>query len=162
MHSCQSLRSTTPEYGIAVPYRAAEIPARLAQPIGPEAVDSPVDPEIADRPTSHRSRPWNCPVTYKLMSLATIQIARLLGLVRGIQILKFEGAERPSWGVLVRGRGFDRLLQDDILIAPALIRPMSAYSPRPRVFFSAGHATRFIQRMGLAPLGWARTPGRRR
>ncbi len=101
-------------------------------------------------------------MTYKLMSLATIQIARLLGLVRGIEVLKLEGTERPSWGVLIRGRGFERVLQDDILIAPTLIRPLSAYTPRPRAFFSAGHAKQFIQSMGLTPVGWVRRFGSRR
>lgn len=101
-------------------------------------------------------------MTYKLMSLATIQIARLLGLVRGFDVVKLEGAERPSWGVLIRGRGFERLLLDDILIAPTLIRPLSAYTPRPRAFFSAGHAKQFIQSMGLTHVSWAKTLGRRR
>lgn len=101
-------------------------------------------------------------MTYKLMTLPTIQIARLLGLVRGIEVVKLEGAERPSWGVLIRGRGFERLLQDDILIAPTLIRPLSAYTPRPRAFFSASHAKRFIRSVGLMPLGWLRTLGNRR
>jgi len=100
-------------------------------------------------------------VTYKLISLTTIQIARLVGLVRGIEVVKLEGAERPSWGVLIHGRGFERLLQDDILIAPTLIRPLSAYSPRPRAFFSAGHAKQFIQSMGLTPVGWIKTIGNR-
>lgn len=101
-------------------------------------------------------------MTYKPMSLATVQIARLLGLVRGIEVVKLEHAERPSWGVLIRGRGFDRLLQDDILIAPTLIRPLSAYTPRPRAFFNAEHAKRFVQSMGLTPLGWVRKLGSRR
>lgn len=101
-------------------------------------------------------------MTYKLMSLPTIQIARLLGLVRGFAVVKLEGTERPSWGVLIRGRGFERVLQDDILIASTLIRPLSAYTPRPRAFFSAGHARQFIQNMGLTPVGWASTRGSRR
>lgn len=99
---------------------------------------------------------------YKLMCLPTIQIARLVGLVLRIEVVKLEGAERPSWGVLIRGRGFDRLLQDDILIAPTLIRPLSAYTPRPRAFFSAEHAKRFVRSMGLAPPHWVATPRSRR
>ena len=91
-------------------------------------------------------------MNYKLMSLSTIQIARLLGLVRGIELVQLEGAERPPWGVLIRGRGFERLLQDDILIAPTLIRPLSAYLPRPRAFFSAAHAERFLGSVGLKRL----------
>lgn len=96
-------------------------------------------------------------MTYKLMSLATIQIARVVGLVCGIDVVKLHGTERPSWGVLIRGRGFERLLQDDILIAPTLIRPLSAYTPRPRAFFSADSAKRFVQSMGLTPLSWVKT-----
>lgn len=115
---------------------------------------------LTANPSSIRHR--SSAVTYKLMSLATIQIARLLGLVRGIEVLKLDGTERPSWGVLIRGRGFERVLQDDILIAPTLIRPLSAYTPRPRAFFSAGHAKKFIRSMGLTPVGWARTLGSRR
>lgn len=95
-------------------------------------------------------------MTYKLMSQVNVQIARLLGLVGGMEAVKLDHAKRPAWGVLVRGRGFDRLIQDDILIAPTLIRPLSAYTPRPRVFHSEGQAKRFIEGMGLTPVGWLR------
>lgn len=88
-------------------------------------------------------------MTYKLMSLPTIQAARLLGLVRRVEAVRLETADRPSWVVRVDGRGFRRLLRDDILIAPTLIRPSSAYRPRPRVFFSLGSARQFIADMGL-------------
>lgn len=96
-------------------------------------------------------------MAYKLMSLANVQLARLLGLVRALEVVKLEGKGRPAWGVLVRGRGFDRLIQDDILIAPTLIRPLSAYTPRPRVSFGAGHAHRFIESLGRTPVGWLRS-----
>ena len=88
-------------------------------------------------------------MAYKLMSLTTIQIARLLGLVRAVELVRLEGAERSLWGVLIRGRGFERLLQDDILIAPTLIRPLSAYLPRPRAFFSPAHAESLLGSVGL-------------
>lgn len=86
---------------------------------------------------------------YKLMSLPTIQLARLLGLVRRVEAVRLEPADRPSWAVLVDGRGFTRLLRDDVLIAPTLIRPLSAYRPHPRVFFSLGSARQFIADTGL-------------
>lgn len=91
-------------------------------------------------------------MTHKLMSLATLQIARLVGLVRGVEVVRLPGSGRPSWGVLIHGRGFSRLLQDDILIAPTLIRPMSAFVPRPRAFFTAAQAEQFIARAGLTRL----------
>ncbi|MFC0679821.1 hypothetical protein ACFFGH_18430 [Lysobacter korlensis] len=96
-------------------------------------------------------------MTYKLISLANVQLSRLLGLVRAIEVVKLERTERPSWGVLVRGRGFDRLIQDDILFAPTLIRPLSAYLPRPRAFHSPRHAQRFIEGMGRTPVGWLKS-----
>lgn len=95
-------------------------------------------------------------MTYKLLSLPNVQIARLLGLVREIAVVRLKGTKRPAWGVLIRGRGFERLLLDDILIAPTLIRPLSAYIPRPRAFFSPAHAQRVIDGMGLTPMGWLR------
>lgn len=91
-------------------------------------------------------------MTQKLMSLSTLQIARLVRLVRGVEVVRLPGAGRPSWGVLIHGRGFNRLLQDDILIAPTLIRPMSAYVPRPRAFFTAAHAEQFVALAGLTRL----------
>ena len=72
-------------------------------------------------------------MTYKLMSLVNVQLARLLGLVRTLEAVPLDDTRRRAWGVRVRGRGFDRLVQDDILIAPTLIRPLSAYTPRARV-----------------------------
>jgi len=96
-------------------------------------------------------------MAYRLMSLANVHMARLLGLVPTLEAVKLEGTDRPAWGVLVRGRGFDRLIQDDILIAQTLIRPLSAYTPRPRVFFGAAHAQRFIESLGRTPVGWLRS-----
>lgn len=96
-------------------------------------------------------------MTYKLMSLVNVQIARLLGLVRTLEAIKLSDTQRPVWGVQVRGRGFDRLVQDDILIAPTLIRPLSAYTPRPHVFYSEAQARRFIDGMGRTPVGWLRS-----
>lgn len=93
-------------------------------------------------------------MTCRVMFLPNAQLARLLGLVRAIKVVKFERAGRPGWGVLVRGRGFDRLIQDDILFGPTLIWPLCAYIPRPRSFHSPYHAQRFIESMGQTSMGW--------
>lgn len=43
---------------------------------------------------------------YGLISLFPVQIARLLGLVRTVEVVRLDGNHRPMWTLLVRGRGF--------------------------------------------------------
>lgn len=86
---------------------------------------------------------------YKLISLLPLQIARMLRLVRSIEPGQLADGKR--WGVLVRGRGFTRLLQEDLLVGPGLIRPSSYYVPRPREFYSEASALLAAQQLRLVP-----------
>src|SRR3546814_14501165 len=72
----------------------------------------------------------SCAMPYKLISLLPLQVARLLRLIRAIEPVSLNDGKH--WGLLVRGRGFTRLLQEDLLVGPGLMRPASYYLPRPR------------------------------
>ncbi len=85
----------------------------------------------------------------RLISLPLVQTARLAGLVRQIEPVKLEANQ--EWGLLIRGRGFARLLERELLHAPNLIRPVSWSTPRPITFRSKVAAAHYIQRIGLRP-----------
>ncbi|MCW5580213.1 MAG: hypothetical protein KIS72_02590 [Luteimonas sp.] len=68
----------------------------------------------------------------RLISLPSVQLARLLGLVRRIEPVELESSR--EWGLLIRGRGFTRLLEQELLHAPNLIRPVGWSTPRPMTF----------------------------
>lgn len=101
---------------------------------------------------------------YKLISLLPLQIARLLHLVRAIEPAPLNDGKH--WGLLVKGRGFTRFLQEDLLVGPGLTRPASYYLPRPREFSSEASALLAAQHLrliprrssghGAAPRFWAR------
>src|SRR3546814_10060260 len=82
----------------------------------------------------------SCAMPYKLISLLPLQVARLLRLIRAIEPVSLNDGKH--WGLLVRGRGFTRLLQEDLLVGPGLMRPASYYLPRPREFYSEASAVR--------------------
>lgn len=88
---------------------------------------------------------------YRLISLLPLQIARILGLVRAIEPAQLEGERAPSWVLLVRGRGFTRILRDEPLASPNLIRPSSWSLPRPIRFPSQQLAATYAQSVGLLP-----------
>jgi len=86
-----------------------------------------------------------------LISLLPLQIARLLWLVRSIEPAQIEATAPPQWVLLVRGRGFTRILRDEPLASPNLIRPSSWNLPRPMRFPSRTVATTYGQSIGLLP-----------
>jgi hypothetical protein len=88
---------------------------------------------------------------YGLISLMPLQFARALGLVRSIEPAMLEGGKVRSWVLVARGRGFTRLLRDEPLASPNLIRPSSWNLPRPARFPSQQVAVTFAQSMGLLP-----------
>lgn len=88
---------------------------------------------------------------YGLISLLPLQIARTLGLVRAIEPARLEESRTPCWVLLVRGRGFTRILRDEPLASPNLIRPSSWNLPRPIRFPSQQVAVTYAQSMGLLP-----------
>lgn len=85
----------------------------------------------------------------RLISHPCAQLARLVGLVRRVEPVRLESGK--EWGLLIRGRGFNRLLEQELLDAPGLLRPTSWATPRPVTFRSKEAAAHYAQRVGLQP-----------
>ena len=85
----------------------------------------------------------------KLLDLAGAQLARLFGLVRSVEPVALE--ESRDWALLIHGRGFIRLLKQEVLFAPSLIRPTSSSLPRPMTFRGKRVAIAYAQSAGLLP-----------
>ena len=88
---------------------------------------------------------------YKLISLLPLQLARVVGLVRAIEAVELDDRSRPGWALLVRGRGFIRIIRDDPLPLPGVIRPVGWNKPRPMRFQSQAVARNYGESMGLLP-----------
>lgn len=87
----------------------------------------------------------------KLISLLPLQIARLLLLIRSIEAAQLENEKPAQWVLLIRGRGFTRILRDDPLVGPNLMRPSNWNRPRPLRFPSRASAETYGQTVGLLP-----------
>lgn len=83
----------------------------------------------------------------RLISLSSERLARLVGLVRRIEPVELENSR--EWGLLIRGRGFTRLLEQELLHAPNLIRPVGWSTPRPMTFHGKRAAVTYAQHLGL-------------
>src|SRR3546814_19608838 len=92
---------------------------------------------------------------YGLISLFPVQIARVLGLVRSVSPVRLAVGKQPVWALLINGRGFTRILRNEPLVAPGLIRPSNGRLPRPESFPSRQAATPYATTKGLVP---PRTP----
>lgn len=88
---------------------------------------------------------------YKLISLLPLQLARVVGLVRTIEAVELDDRSRPSWVLLVRGKGFTRIIRDEPLPLPGVIRPVGWNKPRPLRFQSQAIARNYGESMGLLP-----------
>jgi hypothetical protein len=88
-------------------------------------------------------------MNYRLMSLPMLHLLRLMGLTHAVEPIEVAGDSRRRWAVLVRGRGFNRLIEDELLEAPALHRPRSALEPRAKRFPSRAAAMRYIRSVSL-------------
>ena len=86
---------------------------------------------------------------YGLISLFSVQIARLLGLVRTVEVVRLDEKPRPAWTLLVRGHGFTRILRDEQLISPNLLRTIDPTVPRPVRFLTYRAAVGYAQSVGL-------------
>lgn len=86
---------------------------------------------------------------YGLISLFPLQLARLIGLVKSVEPVQVFDGRAASWVLVVRGRGFTKVLQDDPLPAPNLIRPDGWNLPRPLRFPSEQVAATYAKSMGL-------------
>ncbi len=85
----------------------------------------------------------------RLISVSSVQLARLVGLVRKIEPVELQDSK--EWGLLIRGRGFTRLLEQELLHAPNLIRPVGWSTPRPITFRGKQAAVTYAQHLGLLP-----------
>ena len=85
----------------------------------------------------------------RLISLPLAQLARLLGQVRSIEPVELQ--DDRQWGLLIRGRGFTRLLEQELLHAPNLIRPVGWSTPRSITFRSREAAMTYARHLGLLP-----------
>ena len=88
---------------------------------------------------------------YGLISLSSAQIARLLGLVRTVEAVHPDEASRPAWALLVSGRGFIRILRDEPLMSPGLLRTIDPTVPRPMQFLARRAAVGYAQSIGMMP-----------
>lgn len=88
---------------------------------------------------------------YELISLLPLQLARVLCLVRTIEPASLEEGRAASWVLVVRGRDFTRILRDEPLAAPNMIRPTGWNLPRPMCFPSQQLAVSYAQSLGLLP-----------
>ena len=85
----------------------------------------------------------------RLISLALAQLARLLGMVRRVEPVELK--DSGEWVLLIRGRGFTRLLEQELLHAPNLIRPVGWSTPRPITFRGREAAETYARHIGLLP-----------
>jgi hypothetical protein len=79
-----------------------------------------------------------------------LQVARLLRLVKRVRIVPLPVPRR--YGLLIEGRGFQRMLDAETLREASIHRPIPASMSQPRVFFSEEHARSCACSFGLAGL----------
>lgn len=89
---------------------------------------------------------------YPLVSETTTQLAKFFGLVHSVEPVQLEGTKQAAWTLLVRGRGFTRILRHTPLPpSPTLLRPSGWDRPRPIDFRSPRAAAAHAQSIGLMP-----------
>lgn len=89
---------------------------------------------------------------YPLISVTTAQLAKAFRLVKSVETVQLRGAKPPAWALLVRGRGFTRIVRHTPLPPSAtLIRPPGWDRPRPADFRSPRAAEAHAQSIGLMP-----------
>lgn len=88
---------------------------------------------------------------YGLISLLPVQLARLFRLVHSVESVLLDESPRKSWVLLVRGRGFTRILRDEQVLSPHLLRPIDPSVPRPMRFPTKRGAKGHARSVGLLP-----------
>lgn len=88
---------------------------------------------------------------YGLISLLPVQLARLFRLVHSAESVLLDETPRKSWVLLVRGRGFTRILRDEQVLSPHLLRPIDPNVPRPMRFPTKRGAECHARSVGLLP-----------
>ena len=85
---------------------------------------------------------------FKLIDPMAVQLARALFLIKGARPVLLAGRTQ-NWVLLIEGRGFSRLLEDEAPAFDNVHRPSTAKMRRPRPFFSRAHAVAAARSMGL-------------
>lgn len=88
---------------------------------------------------------------YGLISLLPLQLARLFRLVHSVEPVLLGESPRNSWVLLIRGRGFTRILRDEQVLSPYLLRPVDPSLQRPMRFPSRQGAVGHARSVGLIP-----------
>ena len=86
---------------------------------------------------------------YGLISLLPVQLARLFRLVHSVEPVMLDESSGKSWVLVVRSRGFSRILRDEQALSPYLLRPADPYLPRPMRFPSSRAAENHARSVGL-------------
>lgn len=87
---------------------------------------------------------------YRLISMLPLQLLRMLGLVRAVEPVQLQGARTNEWVLIIRGRGFIRILRDEDVV-PSQFGGADWMLPRPKRFLVRSAALRYAQGMGLVP-----------
>lgn len=85
----------------------------------------------------------------RLIAPSTVELAKLVGLVKAIDPVQVNHGK--GWGLLVRGRGFTRLVEREILYSPNFIWPVERPAPTPLTFSNKAEALAYARRSGLHP-----------
>lgn len=86
----------------------------------------------------------------RLIDLSTARLARFFLLVQQVRPVELEGT-RSAWAILVEGRGFKRIIREEILATPGLIRALGWNLPKPKTFPSRVVAENYLRHVGLWP-----------
>lgn len=87
---------------------------------------------------------------HKLIEPITLELARMVGLVRGARPVQLDARGR-AWGLMIEGRGFRRVLKDEILRSPNIMYAAGS-GEGPRDFWTRANAAQAARRMGLKVL----------
>lgn len=88
-------------------------------------------------------------MSYQLISLLPLQIARMLLLVRSIEVIRVKNHGPRQWAILIQGRGFTKILRDEPLLGRTLIPTDGWRRPKPILFASASAAKTYGESTGL-------------
>ena len=102
---------------------------------------------IGETPTNDHRYMNRIAIPPKTILPVELQVAKWFRLVKRIRIVPLAG--RCRYGLLVEGRGFQKMLDAEIPHAASIHRSCTASFPRPREFFSEAHARNCAESFGL-------------
>lgn len=87
---------------------------------------------------------------YKLLDLTLAQLGRLFFLIKRFEAVEI-GHGRDRWAILIHGRGFTRLLEEDVLPMRGALYPAASFGARPKAFPNRQTAENWMRHMGMLP-----------